>query len=72
MLVLSRNVGQRCRMTVPGSWMKNGEPLVLEVMLASIRGANKARLAFEAPRDVEVERIDGPASDGIPNVSVSP
>jgi sRNA-binding carbon storage regulator CsrA len=71
MLILSRHTGQRCRMTVPGEWMKNGEPLVLEVMLASIRGANKARLGFDAPRDVEVVRIDDPPSL-VPTVSVSP
>lgn len=72
MLVLSRQVGQRCRLTVPASWMKNNEPLVIEVMLASVRGFNKARLGFDAPRDVEVERIDGSGNDGIPTVSVSP
>lgn len=70
MLVLSRHIGQRCRLTVPGAWMKNGEPLVVDVMLASIRGS-KARLGFEAPRDVEIERIDEPLNQ-VPTVSVSP
>lgn len=53
-LVLSRTFGEQVVLTVPPS----DQPTRIIVMLTDIRSGNKARIGFEAPDNVSINRAE--------------
>lgn len=57
MLVLSRTVDGRIRVTVPGELLTSGQPLNIDVCLCYLRG-ERAGIGFDADRRISIDRME--------------